>query len=146
MHSPTHISLWILVPRINCPRTRDFPLHMRTKYVFPSQYYCAAKVTAKDDYESTFCRAFPGMEEQQIKAIHGYLTSQQYPLGYSKSKKYVLHHSCKNFKVDGEKLLCQDHRPDGSTLCDKIADSVFLTNQRHTSGMTLVGLIVFQSV
>lgn len=56
------------------------------------------------------------MEKRQFSAIFDYLTKQQYPSGFCKSQKHVLRRSSKNYKVEGNKLLYQDFRPDGFTF------------------------------
>ena len=56
------------------------------------------------------------MEEDQYQATFNYITKKEYPEGYTKSQKYVLRRSCKNYVVGGDQLYYDDCRPDGSSF------------------------------
>ena len=55
------------------------------------------------------------MEETQYEAIFNYVTKKKYPSCCTKSQKFVLRCSCKNYVVDGNQLFYSDSRPDHST-------------------------------
>ena len=55
------------------------------------------------------------MEESQYEAIFNYVTKKEYPSGSTKSQKFVLRRSCKNYIVKGNQLFYTDSRPDNST-------------------------------
>lgn len=71
------------------------------------------------------------MDDQQFEAITRYLDKQIYPAGATKSQKYILRRSTKNFKLVEGKLYYKDKNRDGTTT-DRIvlkrdeADRVFL--------------------
>ena len=65
-----------------------------------------------------------GMEEVQYKAIYDYISVQQYPLGYTKSEKYVLCCCSKSYEVQGDKLVYKDRQADGSTLSRMVICSI----------------------
>ena len=56
------------------------------------------------------------MDDKQYEALYLYINDGKYPLGYSKSEKFVLRRSSKNFLVQGEQLFYISKRPDGTSF------------------------------
>ena len=71
------------------------------------------------------------MEGRQYAAISGYLEHETYPAVFTKSHKFVLRRSCKNYKLVKGKLYYKEQIQDG-TDCDRLvvkrseADRAFL--------------------
>ena len=71
------------------------------------------------------------MEDGQYAAISGYLEHRTYPAGFTKSQKFILRRSCKNYKLLQGKLYYKEQIEDG-TDCDRLvvkrseADRIFL--------------------
>ena len=56
------------------------------------------------------------MEDDQYQAFFSYVSTKEYPPGYSKTQKYILQRACKSYVVEGGQLFYVDRRTDGSTL------------------------------
>lgn len=80
------------------------------------------------------------MDDKQYEALYLYINDGKYPLGYSKSEKFVLRRSSKNFLVQGEQLFYISKRPDGTSfnrlvLCgQEEAERAFLECHLTTGG------------
>ena len=54
------------------------------------------------------------MEDEQYAAISGYLEHGTHPGAFTKSHKFVLQRSCKNYKLIKDKLYYKEQIQDGS--------------------------------
>ena len=54
------------------------------------------------------------MEDEQYAAIYDYLEHETYPAGLTKSQKFVLRRSCKNYKLFKGKLFYKNQNSDGT--------------------------------
>ena len=54
------------------------------------------------------------MEDEQYVAIYDYLEHETYPAGLTKSQKFVLRRSCKNYKLFKGKLFYKNQNSDGT--------------------------------
>ena len=90
------------------------------------------------------------MENEQYAAITGYLEHGTYPAGYTKSQKFVLRRSCKNYRMVKDKLFYKDQNQDGTNLdrlvlkgseTDRVFLECHLTAGGHRGRDTTVGKI-----
>ena len=91
------------------------------------------------------------MDEEQYKALLGYIVNNDYPSGYSKGQKFVLRRSSKNYVVEGSQLLYVDRRKDGSTInrlvlrgtaeVDRVYTECHLSNGGHRGRDTTIGKV-----
>ena len=70
------------------------------------------------------------MEDEQYAAISGYLEHRTHPAAFTKSHKFVLRRSCKNYKLVKVRLYYKEQIQDRSN-CDRLVkrsetDRVFL--------------------
>ncbi len=56
------------------------------------------------------------MDEERYLALLGYIKSQEYPAGLTKSEKYILRRASKSYEVVGDQLYYIDLNKDGSTF------------------------------
>ena len=70
------------------------------------------------------------MDDKQYEALYLCINDGKYPLGYSKSEKFVLRRSSKDFLVQGEQLFYISKRPDGTSF-----NRLVLCGQKKLKGL-----------
>jgi len=90
------------------------------------------------------------LEDEQYVVITGYLEHGTFPAGFTKSQKFVLRRSCKNYKLVKGKLYYKDQNPDGTDLdqfvlkrneTDRVFLEYHLTARGHRGRDAIVGKV-----